>query len=109
LIEPNQTNLRSFNLYWPFITRANHKLEKADPYCILTLVILDIPARSMVTPYNASAISIVFESHGALAFTYEGRYGKEDKLIDEHVTWWREMVEFVTVSEVRYLVFRLFQ
>jgi len=40
-----------------------------------------------------------YESHGALAFNYEGRYGKEDKLIDEHVTWWREMVEFVNASQ----------
>lgn len=40
-----------------------------------------------------------FESHNALAFTYEGRYGKEDKLFDKHVEWWREMVDFVNQSQ----------
>ncbi len=40
-----------------------------------------------------------YESHGALAFTYEGRYGKEDKLLDKHAEWWRGMVDFVNEAQ----------
>lgn len=41
-----------------------------------------------------------YESHGALSFTYEGRYGKEDKLFDQHLEWWRDMIDFVSQEDL---------
>ncbi len=36
-----------------------------------------------------------FARYGALAFTYEGRFGSEKSKLPEHVAWWEDMVAFL--------------
>ncbi len=37
-----------------------------------------------------------YSRYGTLAFTYEGRYGQENKYFDKHVTWWEEMMNGIS-------------
>jgi len=37
---------------------------------------------------NGTTMDYYYESHNALAYTYEGRKRKEKKLFPQHVTWW---------------------
>lgn len=36
-----------------------------------------------------------YSKYGATAFTFEGRFGEENKNLTKHVSWWREMVEMM--------------
>lgn len=37
-----------------------------------------------------------YSKYGSMAFTFEGRYGEENKNLTKHISWWKEMVGLVS-------------
>lgn len=60
-------------------------------------------ATGQILKYYAlgTAKDYYYEKYGALAFTYEGRFGEENQLLDKHLSWWKDMIHSVTSESSR--------
>ncbi len=55
----------------------------------------------VILGYSAKGTSkdYYYEKFGALGFTFEGRYGKEDSYFDEHTKMWLDILGFFNSTE----------
>lgn len=42
-----------------------------------------------------------YDTYGALSFTYEGRYAKENDYLEGHVRWWEGITQHILREKIR--------
>jgi len=85
------------NLPAPDLTAHQQIGKLADQY-----LNLDVGATGQILGYYPMGTTkdYYYSAYGALAFTYEGRYGKEKNYLDRHVGWWNEMLATISRDEL---------